>query len=192
MAYVTQAQLESRLGRELTSEEADYFDNVLSPAIDAYINDQTSTQFGSTDVVSVYVGGEGTSNLVIPTMYNVTEVAEVQDDGSDTVIPSANYVLYPNGNGADRPIFAVHMRSGSWDQGFSNYKVTGKLGYKLIPADIVGVALEAAFNNFQVNTNGAKSEKVGDWSITYDNVQQGLSGASISTLGSYNRLSRRI
>lgn len=189
MAYTTQENIEDKLEAALSQDQADYFTNVLSPAIDAFINQQTETQFGSDTAANVYVNGECSSILVIPTMHTITDLVKVEDDGTETTISTDDYVTYPQGE-ADK--YAIRSRTGTWDEGFENYKVSGKLGYTAIPADITLVATELAVNALNENVGNYKSERVGDWAVTYADTAKTLSSDSQQILANYRRLSRSI
>lgn len=187
MAYTTTANIESKLGAALTTEQVAYFTNVLSGGIDAYINQKTQTMFASVDTTNVYVSGDGSSVLVIPTMNTITAVVRISGADDESVITTSDYVTYPRG---EDDKYALRSKSGFWSEGFENYKITGKLGYKKIPEDIIYVATELAVNGLNANTNNYKSEKVGDWSVTYADADKFLSSESLGILASYRRLSR--
>lgn len=186
--YVTEANITSKLGRSLTADESSYFLSVLSPSIDAYINEATGTSFGSTTVVNVYVEGDDGNYLVIPTMHDITALARVDTDGSEEAIPVDDYRTYPFH--ADNKLAIKHL-NGEWDSDVE-YKITGQMGYKTVPADITAIATELAVNQINSTYNNYKSEKVGDWSVTYADNAQFLSSASIGMLDRYKRLSRGI
>lgn len=185
MAYTTQENIESRIG-ELTADQAAYFTNVMSPAIDAYIDSVTETNFGNaeSDDVTFYVNGTGTNMLTIPTM---SEVTSVSHDGD--VINESEYVPFPQGSAAK---LAIRKKDGTWSCGDENYVVVGKAGYSTIPADITMIATELAVNGLQARTDSIKSEKTGDWAVTYAEGEQNISPRSLDILQTYRRLSRSI
>ncbi len=185
MAYTTQAKVEEALNRTLTASEVSYLTTLL-PAIDKYINNETETSFGESATVTVFVGGEGSDLLITPTLNNVTEVKY-----EGVVIPSSEYTTSPRGKDF---VYALHSKNG-WSEGFENYSITAKHGFPEVPADITAAATEIAVNYFtgqQAATSGAKSEKVGDWSITYLNGEQAVSERTRAALRNYRRLSRSI
>lgn len=187
--YTTVDYIQNKLGDTLTDSQSSYFDSVLDSSIDKFIDSQTHTQFGSEDEVDVYVTGEFSPMLVIPTMHDITEVYVVNDDDTETLIDPTTYSLYPRG---DDDKYAIRKIGGMWYEGFENYKVVGKLGFKDIPGDIALVATELAVNAFQSNYNNYASERVGDWAVTYKDMSASLSSESQSILNSYTRLSRSI
>lgn len=189
MAYTTTSDVQYKLKATLTSDQQNYFDNVVDPFVDAYINRFTETQFGSVAATTVYVSGDGGSNLIIPTMHTITQVDKVENDGTTETVASSDYYTYPRGA---TNVYAIRKINGSWSDGFENYKISGVLGHSGIPNDIVGVATEIAVNMIQENINNYKSEKVGDWSVTYAEVEKDLTPASMKILSSYKRLSRGI
>lgn len=187
MAYTTIELVQQTLGRSLTADEQAYFTGTLAAAIDAYIDKKTDTTFGGDTETDVYVSGCDTSMLIIPTMNSITQL---KIDGN--TIPSTEYVQFPQGSSET---FSLRKKSGVWEKGIENYSVTGKLGYAEVPTDIKAVATELAANYFtgqQASISGAKSEKVGDWSITYLDSEKALSERSSYVLADYMRLSRRI
>lgn len=188
MAYTTQANVEAKVGT-LSAEQITYLNTVLIPAIDAYINKETGTVFGSTESVEIYVSGNDSEMLNIPTMHDITEVSIV-DGSTETTVPSVDYVAYPRS--ADDK-YAIQSLSESWEEGFDNYKITGELGLKTVPADIKMIATEMAVNSLSMaNNQNVKSESVGDWSVTYRENQQIISVESKSVLANYRRISRSI
>lgn len=186
MSYTTQANVEGIIGT-LTTVQATYLSDVVLPAIDAYIDRTTNTRFGSTTPTSTYVSGDGSDTLIIPTMHTITAVAIVDNDDVETAVP--DFLKYPRG---EDDKYALIATSGTWEEGFENYKVSGILGYKNIPDDIIGVATELASNAVKNNTANLKSEKVGDWQVVYDNAERTMSTDAHQVLASYRRLSRSI
>jgi len=183
MTYITQPNLEAKLGRTLTANESSYFTSVLAPSIDAYIDKQTGTTFGGSTPSTIYVDGNDEELVVIPTMHTITEVKQ------DEVIMAVNtYSLYPRG-----AVDSLAIRNtADWNKGDENISVTGVLGYTVIPADIKLAALELATNSMTEIVNGYKSESVGDWSVSYDNSIKGITPQSLGILEGYARLSRRM
>lgn len=185
MAYVTKADIEAALGTTLTAEQTTYFESVISPGIDAYIDKETETSFGGTIPQVVYVSGNGSSLLIIPTMHTITGVTKLDDS---TVVPISEYTLI-KANSDD--VYAIKHKNATWDDDIMNYTVSGIPGHKAVPADIKMVATELALASLSnQSVNGYKSEKVGDWSVTYGDSE--TSTRSISTLHSYRRLSRSL
>lgn len=188
MAYTSITQVQSALGKPLTTEQVEYFNNTLRDSIDGYIDSETQTTFGTTNVTTVYASGNGTSLLNIPTMHTVSVVM-----GEDnTPYPITEYTKYPRGGDE---VLALRNVNGNWSEGVENYTVVGSLGYKNIPAEISAIATEIAINNLtglSSATLGVKSERVGDWSATYQDKEITMSTRSIDTLRSYRRLSRSI
>ena len=188
MAYTTVANIEAKLGIALTADQIQYFNTVLSIGIDEYINYITGSVYNSISIVSVYESGSGSEQLVIPTMYDITAVAQLNGI-TESIVSTDSYSFYPRGKNF---VYAIRNLNGFWAEGYDNIKITGKLGYPTLPTDIVNVATEIAANEFTQNTLGYKSEKVGDWSATYAEGGIELSALSNSVMKRYTRLSRRI
>ena len=183
--YTTQTNVEQALGRTLTTDEAAHLTSVLLPGITAYINQKTNTLFGSDDEVEIVVSGCGSSRLIIPTMW---EVSSVELDGSP--VDSASWKKYPSTG----PYLALTKIDGIWAEGQDNYVVKGKLGYQTVSSDITSVATQmavTAFSSKKENGASIKSEKVGDYSVTYG-IDEGAASSSLIILNNYNRLSRSI
>lgn len=187
--YTTTDNIESKLGASLTTAQKSYFTNVLSRAISKYIDTQTGTTFGSRKIVDVYIDGEDNFQGIIPTMHTITGIYNVDSGDTATLIDASAYNFYPRGSDQ---VYAIRNINGTWAEGLDNIKITGMLGYKNVPDDITLVATELAVNALNDNSTGYKSEKVGDWSATYADIQKSISTESTAILRSYNRLSRRI
>lgn len=189
--YTTTANIAARLGTSLTNDQAMYFASVLDSGIDALIEEKTGTRFGSTEVVEVYVSGDGSDTLIIPTMHDITSVARITDDDTEEALSVDEYRTVPRGLSKPTKLALKHL-TGSWEEGTDNYMVTGKLGYAEIPADITMVATEMAVSAMKANVNNYKSERVGDWSVTYNDEKQPLSAQSEVVLNNYRRLSQAV
>ena len=185
--YTTQENIEQKLGTALTSDQAAYFQNVVSGAVASYIDSHTQTTFGSVDEITVYVSGDDTDMVIIPTMHEITAVNSIDDNDDLTLIP--DYMTYPRGSVEK---YALRATSGTWYNGFENIAVTGKLGYKNVPDDIAQVATELAVSGLQVSGSSYKSEKVGDWQVVYDSIDNSLTDDARMVLSRYRRLSRSI
>ncbi len=188
--YTTTAKITDKLGTSLTTAQSNYFTNVLNAAIDATINRITGTAFGSTTSTSIYVDGSDSSLLIIPTMHDITAVAKLDDNTSTYIaLPVADYRTYPQG---DLNKYAIRNINGTWSDGLENYKITGKLGFAEIPADIIDIATTMAIDSLGGNANNYKSERVGDWAVTYADTEKTILTEAMSILESYRRLSRSI
>lgn len=187
--YTTQANIEARLGSTLTAEQVSYFNDVLDGAIDSFITFQTGVSFGATAEVDVYVDGSDSNMMIIPTMHDIIAVSRVTDSGDEEVIPVNEYRVYPQGS----PItYGIRKLNGEWEEGFENYIITGKLGYALVPADIIELATQMAVSSLNAPIGNYKSEKVGDWAVTYGDSQSGITEQMNTTFANYRRLSRSI
>ena len=225
--YTTQQQIEAILQRSLTTAEVAYL-TILLPAIDSYINEQTGTTFLPTSPdndVEVYEQGQddynnnhswpnryydrnersGGSTLIIPTMRTVTAVATSTGFPDNFVtVPTSEWVRYPRSG----PILAL-KRNGSWGGPETTVRITGKLGYDSVPTIIGAIAAAMGANAITASSNSAassggayKSEKVGDWQVTYaDGASSSsssssgvptISASALETLNGYKRLSRSI
>lgn len=188
--YTTVANIQNRRGIPLTDGQIAYFNDVLSPAIDSFINQATGTAFSSPDApVDVYADGSCSNMLIIPTMHDITSVQSLAGDGTATVVDPTYYVAYPT---SSTNKLAIRNRTSVWNEGFENYIVTGKLGYSDVPADIVMVATEMALLTFTKNPDMLKRERVGDWDVIYADAKTELSDDTLAILNTYHRLSRSV
>lgn len=186
MAYTTQANVEAITGT-LSAEQATYFSSVLLPGVEAFIDKETETSFGSSTVVQVFVSGTDGDFLIIPTMHDITAVHNME---TDEAVSSSEYTLIPQGGDNKE---AVYHKNAGWSDGIENYRITGEAGYKEVPADITLVATEMAASGLSsAGIHGYKSERVGDWAVTYADVTSYASPKLLSILRSYRRLARSI
>lgn len=188
--YTTTSYIEAKLGRSLTTAQANYFNTVLDNKIDTTINKMTRSVFGSLTPTTVYVDGTGTGLLIIPTMNNITAVAKDDNNsGTYTDLAADTYRVLPL---AEVNKYAIRVTTGTWFIGTENYKITGILGYEDIPADIIDVATSMAIDSLTNNITNYKSERVGDWAVTYADVNKTLSADQMQIFDNYKRLSRSI
>lgn len=189
MSYTSITDIQNKLGTTLSDEQADYIEAII-PAIERVIETETGTQFTGEGATEVYASGDGTSTLILPTVNAITAVTHVGDDGDETAIAESDYVEYPRGGSE---IYALRrVNGGSWEEGIDNYKISCTSGYSATPPDIKLVATEMAINALNDNASNYKSEKVGDWAVTYSETTRTLSSTSQQILNSYKRLSRSI
>lgn len=182
--YTNQSLIEAKLGSALSASQVAYLAALL-PAIDAYINSQTGVSFGSSEDTVFYVTGTGTSTLIIPTIDAITSVYRVETDGTETLVDSSEYRPYPRTS----PIYAIKNINADWEEDI-DYKITAS--EVAVPQQLALVATELAINFLNDSSNNYKSEKVGDWSVTYSDVAKSMSGDAERILGTYQRLSRSI
>jgi hypothetical protein len=118
-------------------------------------------------------------------MHDITEVVKLANDDTEEAVDEADYYQYPRGLD---DVYALKHKNGQWADG-ATYKITGQLGHKNVPADIVILATELAADQINLNINNYKSEKVGDWSVTYSDTAHTLSSSAQNTLANYRRIS---
>ena len=189
MAYITQADVEAKLGTTLTEDQASYLEDTLIPSIASYIDYEAGTFFDNDTTTDEYVDGNGSNMLIVPTMWSVESVYSIDSDDTETELDASTYTVYPRSG----PVYAVRRKNGTWDDGFENYKVVGKLGYEGLPSVVKNIALEMAVNELTADTNNYKSERVGDWSVTYgDTAKAPVSSNSLLLLQGYRRISRSV
>lgn len=169
MALVTQADLENRLGRSLSTDEANSF--IL---INAAIQSQVERMIGSSvESVSpstrLYDGG--LQHIKIDPCTNVTEVRYIDNNGiGQFAYDDADYTVEPVNKTLKT---MVRYRWSKFDKGMNAIQVTAKFSIyedeqiRNIIKDSILAALEAEINN---NSN-VKSESIEGYSITYASTE---------------------
>jgi len=211
MSYTTQAAVEAKLGRTLTTEEAANLAQML-PAIDAYINNYTNSSFipydseATPEVVYVdipetrtvyspqrYIGGrynEASSKLIIPTMNHISLVEVATGfNGAFTSVSVSDYLLLPRGKNY---VYAI-ARDGEWSETGDTVRITGHLGIGVLPPEIAQIATDMATSGISLRADGVKQEKVDQWWVTYrDNTStgpiDGIGEGNLATLKTFRRL----
>ena len=173
--YTTEAKVESFLDISITTGEAD---DAINAAVDI-IDQKTDRNFIADSSASARLfDGNGKQNLCIDECVEITKVEIGNniygDSFSEISAGGANgYYLLPN-NYSEKgiPIDEVHVRSRYWIVGFQNHRITAKWGYSAAVPEAISMATTIlAAGIYMYNRGGAsgnvKSEKIGNYSITY-------------------------
>lgn len=175
--YTTEELLAAFLGITIPTGEAD---DAINQAVDI-IDSKTDRNFIADAVATARLfNGSGKQDLLIDECIEVTkvEVGTNQYGDSFTEVSaggSAGYYLHPaNYSQEGIPIRAIHLRSMYWTCGYSNEKITAKWGYsEEVPPAITLAANILAGGIYQYHKAGGagniKSEKIGNYSVTYEN-----------------------
>lgn len=137
MALTTVAKLADYLGRNLTTDESDYFTSTLSSAVDQYVEFYTNQSFTAGTGVDRYYDGGGDRWLSIDPFSTLTTVAIItnEEDGTDevseTLTANDEYIAYPL-NATYKNM--LYRSAGTWPRGRRNIKITGNVGYSTPPA----------------------------------------------------------
>jgi len=167
-ALATVEDIEARLGRDLTTEEAVRASAMLAD-MSAMIRSYTGQDFTVTDDDQVTLRGVG-GEIRLP-QRPVTEVSTVVAIGGDGLpdVPLVDWVwdgidTIRVGDGS----FVINLPEVWWDDdGYpGTYRVTYSHGYEETPGDVLAVICGAILRVF-INPNGYRSETVGSYSVTY-------------------------
>lgn len=177
MALVSQAELEARLKRSLTTEEASAFP-LINAAIQAYVERIIGSSVEAVSATTRYYDG-GLQHTVIDPVTDVISVNQVDDD--DTSIytyDTSDYALDPRKNTIKT---MLRHRNGPLMRGINNITVTGKFS---IYADenirnIVKDAILNALTSEIQNTDNIIKESIEGYSVQY---------AQSDTVASLNRI----
>lgn len=135
------------------------------------------------DVAEVRLfSGNGRQSLLIDDTCLVTKVEVGNDDygGSFTEVdpvsenPDGYFLLPPNALSKGQPITEIKLRSRHWTCGELNNRITAVWAYsEEAPDDISFAATVLTGGIYNYNRGGGsgniKSERIGDYSVTYDN-----------------------
>lgn len=161
--------LEARLGRPLTPEEAARADALLADA-SAVIRAYTGQDFDLvTDDVVVLRASGGSITLPQRPVVAVTRVVAVGGNDAlpdftviDWVFDEIDTIRIGDGN------YVINIPEVWWDDdGYpGTYRITYSHGYAQVPPDVVGVACAMALRVLH-NPAGLRSEGIGPYSVTY-------------------------
>lgn len=134
-----------------------------------------------------YFDGDGTSQYFIDDAWNIEKV-EVGDAWGDNFVENTEYVAYP----VDAPHKALIFKSASPVKGFQNIKVTANFGlFETTPADIefACTVLVAGILNSKNSNGEITSERIGNYSVSYDTAQGGQDyKRALEIINSYRRI----
>lgn len=172
--YTNQAAIEAILARSLTSWEVAQLDTLLG-SIDAYINSEIDSAWGSLDPETRYYNGNGSSIIDIDPCHDITKVSgvdrvEVEDND---YIENSDYEAFPRSSEIKT---WLQFRGMYLPYGVGNIAVTAtfNLGTSA-PADIQYLAAYLATQMLsQVNgsTLNLKSESIEGYSRTFRDTSE--------------------
>lgn len=178
MNYTTKSEVQNYLKRNIDAG----FDTQLTTYIEAM------SRFADTFCGCILVeetpttrkyDGNGSNELYIDGVHDITEVT-----ADDAVITP---IFYP----ANKPRkTSMVLTTSVFPSGYQNIEVTGKFGrFTSLPADLkfaVTVLVAGIMNQVDKQTDGVKSEKVGEYQVTYaDNGQRADHERAMAILKSY-------
>lgn len=178
-AYATHTQVEEFLNQTITL-------GLLDAPINSAVNliDQiTGRNFlADTSATARQFCGSGEQDLEIDECVEITKVERGLDDYGDSKEEisagglSGYYLLPANYSAKSLPIQQVRLRDRYWLTGFQNHQITAKWGFSATPPAVIGFATAVlAAGMYNYNRGGSsgniKSEKIGNYSVTYDNQE---------------------
>lgn len=169
MALISQSDLEARLQRSLTAEEATAF-TIINSAVQAYVEKLIGSSVESKTATTRYFDG-GVQHRRIDPCTDITAVAYVDDD-------QVVYSTFDTTDYTKEPInrtlkTMLRNRAGRFAVGINNVAVTAKFSIYgdtdvlNIVKDAILSALEGEINN---NSN-IKAESIEGYSITYASTE---------------------
>ena len=180
MSYTNKARIQNYLLTNIDDSFASQVEEWIL-VVQNYIDDYTGTSFEGTSEAR-YFDGDGTNEIIVDDFVSLTKIEILDDDGSVdyTLNATTDYYLYPankttknriviNRYNADTSIFPK-----TYPQ---NIKITANWGYSnTVPEDIRFVATKLVGEiikegNYDIG-NEIKSEKLGEYSITYQDVDK--------------------
>ena len=162
--YTTKEAVEKYLGISI-SETIDEWINAIQKFIDNY----TGTRFEISAEETRYFDGNGKKNLLIDECVSVSKV-EVKEGESWYEI--SDYYLYPLNS---TPKFQILNLEGIFPKGNKNVRITGKFGFSETPPDdiklVATILVAGVYNNKRRTEKEIKTERIGDYSVSFDEKQ---------------------
>lgn len=180
--YTTDYLISTYLDEDVADEKVTPF--VL--ATQKYIEQYTGRVFkADTAATERSYDGNGRQYLLIDDCVEVTVVKVGNDqwgDSQSTISASGTdryYTLPTNNTAEEVPINKIGLRTRRFTYGHANHTITAKWGYSTaVPEDVQFAATVLAsgmyYQNRGENTGAVKSEKIGEYSVSYAD-QQGFS-----------------
>lgn len=198
MSYATQETVEGVLGRSLTTSEASALP-VLLQSVDAYINGETETVFGTPVETTKYYDVEpdepsrilDVDAFVIKVGENSKDFTVQYVDADENVVSTvdtSDYEARPRNENVKR---YLQRRSGVWGRGcpstVANIAVKAFFGYDTVPADIAYAAAWLAAKQIgSTESLSLKSESIEGYSRTFADATKKEDGTFITdTLSRY-------
>lgn len=180
--YTNQDKIEQFIGETISSSLQE-----IILAVQKYIENYTGRNFVADCNASARVyNGNSSQYLNIDDCIEITKVEIGNDSYGDTFTEilstgSDRYYTLPANNEADGyPINKLFLRSREFIYGIQNQRITAKWGYsEEVPDDISWVATFLCSSIYktgeQGNIAGVKSERIGEYSVTFGGDTEGQS-----------------
>lgn len=165
MALISQADIEARLGRSLSAEEANSL-NIINPAIQSYVEKMIGSSVESVSATARLYDG-GVQNLTIDPCTDISSVKYIDENGSvEFTFDSSEYTSEPINRTCKT---WIRNRWSNFNSGFNNIQVTAKFsiyGDSQILAIIKNALIDAVVSEIQNNGN-IKRELIEGYSVEY-------------------------
>lgn len=182
--YLSQAEFESFIKRDLTTDEAVSF-VILEGAAEKFIDDYTGTNFNDVTETSRYYDG-GVKEIDIDPCTSVTKIEYVDEDLDMTSeFDDDVYVLEPINNTVK---WSIRSRFGNFLCGVNNVKLTAKFSSYVdsVPSEIK-LAVSLLTQGMINNPSGYKKESLEGYSYELGDIAE--SNSKVYTiLSSYRRI----
>lgn len=178
MALIAQSDLEARLGRTLTADEASAF-AIVNASNQAYIERMIGSSVEAASETTRYYDG-GVQHLAIDPVSEISAVNYVDDDSAAYYLnDTTDYTTEPR----NRQVYQMlRFRPGAYPRGINNIAVTGKFstyadaGLTAIIKDALIAMAEASFSATERSTDVAK-ESIEGYTVEYISNKQSVSTA---------------
>lgn len=180
MALINQADVQARLGRTLTSEEATAF-AVINPAVQAYVERLINSSVEAAEPSTRLYDG-GVVNLKIDPCTDVTDVKYVDNElASEYTFLDSEYTLEPVNKTLKT---MLRNRFTRFARGFNNVQVTAKFsiaGDAEVLAIVKNALIDFLVSEVQ-NSDNVKKESIEGYSIEYASTESRAALAPIKFL----------
>ena len=180
MALVSQSDLEKRLGRQLTTDEAQSF-AVINNTIQQYVERKIGSSVESVSPSTRYYDG-GVQNLEIDPCTELTTVAYVDDEFNvESTLLASDFTKEP----VNRTVKTMIRRNyARFNYGMNNVAVTAKFSIydDAGTRDIVKNAILDMLTSVIDNKEGVKSESIEGYSVNFETMQKTTAMKALDTI----------
>ncbi len=180
MALIVQSDLEARLGRALSSEEASAF-TLINSAVQAYVENLIGSNVESDTAATRYYDG-GVQHLKIDPCTSITNIYLVDDD--QTVVDTYDTTDYTKEPINKTLKTMIRHRSGAFATGINNIAIAAKFSIfeDTKTLNIVKDAMLSYLASEIQNTSNVKRESIEGYSIEFASTESQASLAPIKYL----------
>ncbi|RKZ11026.1 hypothetical protein DRQ25_00775 [Candidatus Fermentibacteria bacterium] len=200
--YTTKEDIENYILSDIDSSFDDQIDEWIE-AVENIIDKMTNRNFiADTEATARLFDGDGSEKLIIDEAVEITKVEVGNDDyGASFSEVSASgagrYFLEPsNFTVRNLPVYMVTLRSQVFVCGKQNQRITAKWGsFVAVPEDIsfaATVFVAGILNQSRQGGDEIKSEKIGNYQVTYNTDKDGNSWADFSRAMAILSVNKRI